>query len=70
MQEKHLSHQKYHFAHIFPSMASFGLADQSVVKEPLPHLGTPVVNTSSEPTETPRIPVRIVFVFLAQLRPC
>jgi len=39
MPERHLSHQKYHFAHIFPSIVSFGLASQSVVKEVLPHLG-------------------------------
>jgi len=38
-QKKDLSHQKYHFAHIFPSIASFGLANQSVVKEPLSLLG-------------------------------
>jgi hypothetical protein len=38
MPERHLSHQKYHFAHIFPLIASFGLASQSVV-EPLPHFG-------------------------------
>jgi len=39
MPERHLSHQKYHFAHIIPLIASFGLASQSVVKEPLPHFG-------------------------------
>jgi len=39
MPERHLSHQKYHFAHIFPLIASFGLASQSAVKDPLPHFG-------------------------------
>ena len=39
MPVKHLSHQKYHFAHIWPSAPLFGLASQSVVKEVLPHLG-------------------------------
>lgn len=39
MPEKHLSHQKYHFAHIFPSIALRGLASQIVVNEPLLPLG-------------------------------
>jgi hypothetical protein len=39
MPEKQLLHQKYHFVQIFPSIALFGLASQSVVKEVLPQLG-------------------------------
>lgn len=39
MPVRHLSHQKYHLAHILPSIALFGLASQSVVKEVLLHFG-------------------------------